>query len=89
MENIILLTKDLCPKCTQLKNTLDRLAPTKGVLDKITVVHMSENPEKFSEIVTKYGIRSAPTLIKDGEIVPENLVLSTMVQVNKLYKQAV
>lgn len=81
MENIILLTKENCPQCKNLKLMLNNNPKTKAGLEKIKRVHETENPEEYKELTTKYGILSMPALIKDDKVVPLAQIPMTLMSV--------
>lgn len=62
-----MLTKDGCPKCTQLKMFLEM-----GLGDKykedIEVIHKAEKPEKYDELVERHSLQTAPVLICGDEV---------------------
>ena len=58
----IMLTKDSCPQCTQLKMMLAK--PMKGKFDSvIEIVHKETNPEEFARYVQEYNVQSTPVII--------------------------
>lgn len=71
---IILITKHNCPQCDRLKKMLNMNPKTKGILDKIKVVHELENPEEYVKLINEYGILSMPALIVDGKLIAQNQI---------------
>jgi glutaredoxin len=62
MEQAVLLTKNDCPYCDQLKKFLhfalnDRYAPY------LLIVHKEDQPALFQDYVTQYAIKETPTLL--------------------------
>jgi glutaredoxin len=62
MKDYILLSKDNCPQCENLKKMLAK--PMKGKFDDvIQVVHKETNPEEFDRYAKEYNIQSTPAII--------------------------
>jgi glutaredoxin-like protein NrdH len=77
MEQAVLLTKNDCPYCEQLKKFLhfalqDRYAP------HLIIVHKEEQPNVFEDYVKQYQIKETPTLLfNDDKLVgfaPQSVV---------------
>jgi len=62
-----MLTKDGCPKCTQLKMFLEMGLSNKYKED-IDVIHKSQKTEEYEELCEKYGLQTAPVLIYGEEL---------------------
>lgn len=59
---LIILSQQTCPKCVGLKNYLKQ-----GLDLDYKEIMLEENPEKFRELVAKFGVRTTPVLIKGEE----------------------
>lgn len=58
----VLLTQDVCVSCERLKAILAK--PLKGAFDdRIEVVHLQANEERFRSLVRHYDARKTPMLI--------------------------
>lgn len=70
-KKIIIFTQSTCPPCHALKDYLDQ----KGIAYEIRDV--GSDPAAVQELVNKYGSRTTPTLVVDGEVIvgfdPERL----------------
>lgn len=75
----ILLSQDDCPRCERLKAMLERPLRNKYQYD-VTVVHRQREPELFSEVAARYGVRSTPVLIErsSGAVLVNTESLSTV-----------
>lgn len=66
MNQAILLTKDQCPFCDQLKKFL-LLALNNRYANVITIVHQQTEPDLFQQYIEKYQITETPTMIANDE----------------------
>lgn len=64
---IYLLTQDGCPKCDAIKQFITK-ALGNSYLEKIKIVHRTENEELFRQLVKDNNIMSTPVLIADNDI---------------------
>jgi glutaredoxin len=67
MEKAILLTKDQCPFCDQLKKFLS-LALNNRYEDVIVMVHQQTDPHLFQEYVGHFEIKETPSMIVGDDI---------------------
>jgi glutaredoxin-like protein NrdH len=66
MDQAVLLTKNDCPYCDQLKKFLhfalqDRYAP------HLIVIHKEDQPKIFEDYVNQYQVRETPTLLFNAD----------------------
>lgn len=80
MQDMILLTKDGCPQCVSLKDMLGKNPLTKDKLDTLTIVHESEKPEEYTNLVKQHGIQSMPALVYQDNFFPVNQIIPTMMK---------
>lgn len=62
-----MLTKDGCPKCTQLKMFLQMGLGDK-YKDDIEVIHKNEKPEEYEALVERFSLQTAPVLVCGDEV---------------------
>jgi glutaredoxin len=67
MDKAILLTKDQCPYCDQLKKFLS-LALNNKYEDVIIMVHQQREPELFQQYVAQFQITETPSLIVGKDV---------------------
>lgn len=65
---VIMLTKDNCSRCTNLKNYLKMGLRDKYVND-IEIVKLEEDEERFMSYVKKYNLAQMPVLIAGDDFI--------------------
>jgi glutaredoxin len=68
MEKVLILTKNDCPNCKNLKMFLKMALGDKYAPD-IQEVHQTDQAEQFLQLVTQYQITSTPAMIYSNEVV--------------------
>ncbi len=68
---MIMLTKENCPKCDNLKNYL-KFALNSKYDDKIKIIKKEDDIDLFNSLVKEYKIMATPVLIaKDGTVLTD------------------
>jgi glutaredoxin-like protein NrdH len=68
MDKVLLLTKNDCPNCKNLKLFLKMALGDKYAPD-ILEVHQLDQASQFKELISKYQITSTPALIYNNDVV--------------------
>jgi glutaredoxin-like protein NrdH len=68
MNQAIILTKDDCPNCQNLKMFL-KMALRNQYQAHLREVHQTANPEEFTALVQQHHIMSTPALIYQDDVV--------------------
>lgn len=64
---VVMLTKENCPRCVNLKNYLKMGLRDKYVND-IKIVKLEEDEENFMSYVKKHNLTQMPVLIADNDV---------------------
>lgn len=67
-EKVLLLSKDGCPKCVNLKMFLD-LAMDHQFDDDYRIVHKDKDSEEYDALVEKHDLQAMPVLIRGDKLV--------------------
>lgn len=78
---MVLLTKEDCPRCKQIKLFIDN-ALNKEQKNKIQIIKKEDNEELFLEYVKKYQILSLPVIINNDDVII-NITNSTILNLVK------
>jgi glutaredoxin len=68
MKQAIILTKDQCPNCQNLKMFL-KMALRDRYQDQLREVHQTLQAEEFASLVNQHNIMATPALIYEEDIV--------------------
>lgn len=68
MNQAIILTKDQCPNCQNLKMFL-KMALRDQYKDHLREVHQTNQAEEFAALVKKHNIMSTPAIIYQEEVI--------------------
>ena len=68
MNQAIILTKDNCPNCQNLKMFL-KMALRDQYKEHLREVHQTHQAEEFNQLVNAHQVMSTPAIIFQGEVV--------------------
>ncbi|WP_214873387.1 glutaredoxin [Exiguobacterium sp. s140] len=73
---MMMLTKEGCPKCVQLKMFL-KMGMADKYKDEIEVIHKDEQPERYQELVERFALQTAPVLIHGEDVLLDTTPMKT------------
>ena len=68
MEKAIILTKDHCPNCQNLKMFL-KMAMKDKYKDNLREVHQTLHADEFNQLIKQHNIMSTPAMIYQQEVI--------------------
>ncbi|MEN9819725.1 MAG: putative glutaredoxin-like protein NrdH [Bacillota bacterium] len=68
MDKAIILTKDNCPNCQNLKMFL-KMAMRDQYKDNLREVHQTQHAEEFAQLTKQHNIMSTPAMIYQQDVI--------------------